>query len=209
MGTLGSKKRLKLILSVPTPICNSSHINDPVSAQMSVIDHLGGKIFTYKTTWCSVILRRSIKQATVPHQYFNFAVLSPNCKPICFCLHYDRLPKSCISTSLTADQGNHTLAGRCGYSGEHQTRPHIRTMTDVVPLRSWCNSQMTVFSSHTHRLTAGRLVAPVRAVQVAIALPHIRDAPAVPTLELRLLTFYLGSCEAERGGVSGLLQSAL
>lgn len=59
-----------------------------------------------------------------------------------------------IRTSLTADQGNHTLAGRCGYSGRasRQTRPHIRTMTDVVPL-SWCNSQMTVFSCHTHQCT--------------------------------------------------------
>lgn len=109
-----------------------------------------------------------------------------------------------IRTSLTADQGNHTLAGRCGYSDEHQDKhPHIRTMTDVVPLSWWLFSAL--IHTNAHRLTAGRLVAPVRAVQVTVALPHRRDAPAVPTLELRMLTFYLGSCEAERGGVNGLL----
>jgi len=54
--------------------------------------------------------------------------------------------------------------------------------------------------SRAHGLTTGRLVAPVGAVHVSVALPHRGNTPAVPTLELRLLTFCPGTCEEEGGG---------
>lgn len=123
MGTPGSKKRLQLILSVPAPICNFSHINDPVSTQMSVIDHLGWKIFTYKTTWFSVILWRSGKQLSLINILISLCLVQTASQSVSASImtDYPRVTSALeIRTSLTADQGNHTLAGRCGCSGEHQ-----------------------------------------------------------------------------------------
>lgn len=68
----------------------------------------------------------SFKQATIPYQYFKMVAFCPAASQsvyVSITTDYLKVTSALeIKTGLTADQGNHTLAGRCGYSGEHQDK---------------------------------------------------------------------------------------